>query len=189
MKPEATERRLRKAAGARLEPTEEILAWCVAWLSRDRRLHRLLAARTRDFAVLTDRRLLVLRSGFFTHRPRRRVLADRLDETAVTDCGSRPGRCLRVEAPAHRPLRIELAGRADDATFAARLVEAATGTGRSQLAPVETLVGTSAGVLDRTPVDDVGRSAGTRVDYGGVPAAAVVDVPVETTATTASDEV
>lgn len=137
MKPEAAERRLRKAAGARLESTEEILAWCVAWVSRDRRLHRLLAARTRDFAVLTDRRLLVFSSGFFTHRPRRRVLADRLDETAVTDCGSRPGRCLRVEAPAHRPLRIELGGRERDTTFAARLLQAATGTGESRPVPAE----------------------------------------------------
>lgn len=173
MKPEATERRLRKAAGARLESTEEILAWCVAWVSRDRRLHRLLAARTRDFAVLTDRRLLLFSSGFFTHRPRRRVLADRLDEAVVTDRGSRPGRCLRLEAPAHRPLRIELGGRADHAAFAALLVQAATGTGDSRQAPVEIPVGTPRDTVVDMQVDAVDP--------------AVVG-PVETPATTASDE-
>lgn len=127
MNVEATDRRLRKAAGARLESTEEIVAWCVAWVSRDRRLHRLLAARTRDFAVLTDRRLLLFSSGFFTHHPRRRVLADRLDEMVVTPCGSRPGRGLRVEARTHRPLRIEVGAGERDQAFARTLLERAAG--------------------------------------------------------------
>lgn len=181
MKQEATERRLRKAAGARLESTEEILAWCVAWVSRDRRLHRLLAARTRDFAVLTDRRLLLFSSGFFTHRPRRRVLADRLDETVVSDRGSRPGRCLRIEAPGHRPLRIEVGGREGDETFAARLLQSAAGAGDSRPAsagtPGGTPADTPAGTHDRTPDDP------------GAPVDATVEVPVETPATTTSDEV
>ena len=54
-----------------------------------------LAARWRDVVVVTDRRLLLFSVGHFTRRPRRRVLADRLDELTVDDVGTHPGARLR----------------------------------------------------------------------------------------------
>lgn len=106
MSPDTIERRIRGAS--RLEKGEEIVAWCRAWVSRDRLLHLLLAARHRDFAVVTDRRILLVSARFFSRRPRRRVHADRLDEITVTSTGRRPGRCLRIEAAAHAPLLLQL---------------------------------------------------------------------------------
>lgn len=108
MSPDTIERRLR--SDSRLEQGEAIAAWCRAWVSRDRSMHLLLAARHRDFAVVTDRRFLLVSAGIFTRRPRRRVHADRLDEITVTSTGRRPRRCVRVESSAHAPLLLQLGG-------------------------------------------------------------------------------
>ena len=110
MSVESTERRLRHDARSRFENGEEIVAWCRSWVSRDRPWHLLLASRHRDFAVVTDRRLLLISCGVLTRRPRHRVFAGRLDEITVTPSGPRPGHRLRIEGPGHGPLLIELSG-------------------------------------------------------------------------------
>jgi hypothetical protein len=107
MSREATERRLRSRGIARLEPDEEIVVWCRAWVSKAGRFQRL-APRWRDVAVVTDRRLLLFGVGHFSRRPRRRVLADRLDELALADIGTHPGRGLRCTRPGRAPMLLEL---------------------------------------------------------------------------------
>ena len=118
-------RRLRKLAIARLEGDERLLTWDRAWISRDGRYSTAFAARTRDFAVLTDRRLMLWSTGFFTRGPRRRVLTDRLDDLTVEDIGGTPLRMLRVRAFARRPLRFEFSRRAPQ--FPRLLVELVNG--------------------------------------------------------------
>ena len=107
MSREATERRLRAGGFARLEPDEQIVIWCRAWVSKVGRFQRF-APRWRDVAVITDRRLLLFGVGHFTRRPRRRVLADRLDELAVADVGVHAGRGLRCSRPGRSPMLLEL---------------------------------------------------------------------------------
>jgi hypothetical protein len=107
MSREATERRLRDKSIARLEAGETIVAWCRAWVSKAGRFQRL-APRWRDVAVVTDRRLLLYGVGHFTRRPRRRVLADRLDELSLADIGTHPGRGLRCTRPGRGPMLLEL---------------------------------------------------------------------------------
>ena len=109
MSREATERRLRATGFARLEADEEIVTWCRAWVSKAGRFQRL-APRWRDVAVVTDRRLLLFGVGHFTRRPRRRVLADRLDELALGDIGIRPGRGLCCTRPGRADMLLELGG-------------------------------------------------------------------------------
>jgi hypothetical protein len=107
MSREATERRLRDRGLTRLEPDEEIVVWCRAWVSKAGRFPRL-APRWRDVAVVTDRRLLLFGVGHFTRRPHRRVLADRLDELSLVDVGTHPGRGLRCIRPGRPDMLIEL---------------------------------------------------------------------------------
>jgi len=109
MSREATERRLRAPGFARLEIDEVIVTWCRAWVSKAGRFQRF-APRWRDVAVVTDRRLLLFGVGHFTRRPRRRVLADRLDELALGDIGTRPGRGLRCTRPGRADMLLELGG-------------------------------------------------------------------------------
>jgi hypothetical protein len=140
MSREATERRVRADSFARLEPDEEIVVWCRAWVSRAGHLQRL-APRWRDVAVVTDRRLLLFSVGHFTRRPHRRVLADRLDELTVADIGTHPGRGLRCSRPGRAPMLLELDAdawsrrvgqelqeRAGAQSTASRLIATATGT-------------------------------------------------------------
>ena len=107
MSREATEQRLRTRGFARLEPDEQIVTWCRVWVSKAGRFQRL-APRWRDVAVITDRRLLLFSVGHFTRRPRRRVLADRLDEITIADIGTHPGRGLHSSRPGRAPMLIEL---------------------------------------------------------------------------------
>jgi hypothetical protein len=109
MSREATERRLRAPGFARLEADEEIVTWCRAWVSKASRFQRF-APRWRDVAVVTDRRFLLFGVGHFTRRPRRRVLADRLDELTLADVGIRPGRGLRCTRPGRSAMLLELGG-------------------------------------------------------------------------------
>jgi hypothetical protein len=105
--------RLRKKAGG-----DEIVAWAQGWVSRGTRLHRLLAARTLDFAVLTDDALTLVSTGFFSRRPRRRVYWSALDELTVGDDPVSKGRRLRLRSPVGRELWIELGEDARSTAFA-----------------------------------------------------------------------
>ena len=118
MSREATERRLRDPAIARLEPDEGVVVWCRAWVSKAGRFQRL-APRWRDVAVVTDRRLLLFGVGHFTRKPRRRVLADRLDELHLADVGTHPGRGLRLTRPGRAAMLLEL----DNDPWSRRLVQ------------------------------------------------------------------
>jgi hypothetical protein len=108
----SVERRLRKVASKRLETDETIGAWCRVWYSHPARVP-VISARFRDFAVVTDRRLLLFESKWLTRRPGRRVLADRLD--ALTISGSSepttPIRRIRVLHPNHAPVILDFGSR------------------------------------------------------------------------------
>lgn len=133
--------RLKALATARLERDEVLVTWTRAWVSVDGRFNVLLAARTRDFAVLTDRRLLLWSTGFFTRRPRRRVLADRLDELTVTRIPPEGGRRLVISSRGHRRLRIEVTRTVEGERFAGEVMRRVrtpeTGTGASGETTVE----------------------------------------------------
>jgi hypothetical protein len=88
--------------------TEEIVEWARAWVSRGTRMHRLLAARTLDFAVLTADGLTLVSTGFFSRRPRRRVYSTELSELTVAEDPVRKGRRLRVSAATGADLWLEL---------------------------------------------------------------------------------
>jgi hypothetical protein len=104
----SNEDRLRRAVDARLEPDESFVVWTRAWVSRYSRWHWLFAARNRDYVVVTDRRLMLWSAGFFSRRPRRRVLAERLDEVTVESISRDPGRQMAVRRPGRRALLLEL---------------------------------------------------------------------------------
>ncbi len=87
---------------------DALVAWTRGWVSRELRLHRLLAARTFDFAVLTDRNLFLFSTGFFSRRPRRRVYSSRLDRINVSDHVLPRGRRLRITSRNAHPLWLEL---------------------------------------------------------------------------------
>jgi hypothetical protein len=98
-----------------------IVDWTRGWVSREGRLHTLLAARTRDFVVLTDSDLELITTGFFSRHPRRCVFSSKLNETRLTSELIGSGRRLRVTTlDAHQiwahPIWIELP--ANDATAA-----------------------------------------------------------------------
>ncbi|MCU1427295.1 MAG: hypothetical protein JWL83_1295 [Actinomycetia bacterium] len=129
-----TEQRLQRAVEPRLEPGESFVAWSPAWVSRYRRYQFLLASRHRDYAVVTDRRLMLWAAGFFTRRPRRRVLAERLDELTIESISRDPGRRMACRRAGRRPLLLELGrddrsdkfslelrDRADAAAYAAKI--------------------------------------------------------------------
>jgi hypothetical protein len=111
------EARLRKKAG-----TDAIVAWARGWVSRATRAHRLLAARTLDFAVMTDDGLTLVSTGFFSRRPRRRVYATELHDLAVVDDPVPKGRRLRLRSPLAPELWLELGGDERSMTFADALV-------------------------------------------------------------------
>ncbi|HEX5613962.1 MAG TPA: hypothetical protein VFZ83_02295 [Acidimicrobiia bacterium] len=101
---EASERRLLRAVERRLEPDEVVRAWSRAWVSPVRTV-QWLAPRHRDFVVVTDRRLMLWAAGFWSRRPRRRVLTERLDEIGIA-----PGRgaSVRITPPERKPILLEL---------------------------------------------------------------------------------
>ena len=102
---EANERRLRRHVERRLEPGEEVRASCRAWVSPIRTV-QWLAPRHRDFVVVTDRRLMLWAAGFWSRRPRRRVLTERLDELDITP--ARDATAVRITPPARKPILLEL---------------------------------------------------------------------------------
>jgi hypothetical protein len=112
------ESRLQRLVGA----DEALVAWTQGWVSREVRLHRLLAARTLDFAVVTDRSLILCSTGFFTRRPRRRVYDSRFERIfVVDDTVARGRRRLRVTSRDAKPLWFELDASDRAATFADEL--------------------------------------------------------------------
>ena len=121
------EERREERIGARLQRLvgdEPVLAWTQGWVSREVRLHRLLAARTLDFAVVTDRSLSLFSTGFFTRRPRRRVYNSRFERIFVADdavARRRRRRRLRITSRDAKPLWLELDGSGRAGAFAAEL--------------------------------------------------------------------
>jgi hypothetical protein len=106
------------------EPGDHLVAWMQGWVSRDGGAwHKLLAARTLDFVVLTERELLLISTGFFTQRPRRLVFAAPLSVLRIVDSGEAPGRRLHVSRPRHRSLRIEMDGKPEQIAFGLTLRE------------------------------------------------------------------
>jgi hypothetical protein len=118
MRPDGTVRRLQ----ARIETADPVIAWTRGWVSREMRLHGLFAARTLDFAVLTERGLFLLNTGFFTRRPRRCVYAARLDEIFVSRRSKGRGVRLRITSTTGRPLWLELRSGTRNTAFADALV-------------------------------------------------------------------
>jgi hypothetical protein len=116
--PSRAERRLR----ARLDPGEGLITWTRGWVSRDGHLHMLFAARTRDFAVISDRRLYLYSTGFFTRRPRRRVYASDFDKLQVSSTTTHRGHRLRIVSRMHRPLLLENHKTEHNVAFALELV-------------------------------------------------------------------
>jgi len=121
------EERREERIGARLQRLvgdERVLAWTQGWVSREMRLHRLLAARTLDFAVLTDRSLSLFSTGFFTRRPRRRVYNSRFERIFVADdavARRRRRRRLRITSRDAKPLWLVLDGSDRAGAFAVEL--------------------------------------------------------------------
>jgi hypothetical protein len=85
-------------------------------------LHRLIAARTLDFGVLTPETLTLVSTGFFTRRPRRRVYVSDLQDLTVVDDAVPKGRRLRLHSGAAPALWMELGDDARSTTFADALV-------------------------------------------------------------------
>src|SRR5689334_143685 len=92
----------------RLEPGEAIVATARVWSARPSRLP-VLAARFRDDVVVTNRRLMVWECGWWTRRPRRRVLSDRLSDLEVTGTTS-------TRTPRESPDRVWVRVRIDHPT-------------------------------------------------------------------------
>ncbi len=118
--------RFRGAVERRLEPSEAIVATARVWTARPRHL-QVLAARFRDDAVVTDRRLMLWECGWWTRRPRRRVLADRFDDIVVTNArASADGtvRRIRVDHAGRPSIILDIARDQDSQRFATALLEA-----------------------------------------------------------------
>jgi hypothetical protein len=116
--PNRAERRLR----ARLDPGERLITWTRGWVSCDGHMHTMFAARTRDFAVISDRRLYLYSTGFFTRRPRRRVYASDFDKLQVSSTSTHRGHRLRIASRMHRPLLLENHKTEHNVAFALELV-------------------------------------------------------------------
>ena len=116
--PSRSERRLR----AKLDPGERLITWTRGWVSRDGRAHALLAARTLDFAVISDRGLYFYSTGFFTRRPRRRVYASDFEHLQVSSIGTPHGHRLRIVSPLHQPILLENHNTDHNVAFALELV-------------------------------------------------------------------
>jgi len=98
-----------------------IVAITRCWVSRDSERH-LFAGRFLDFAVLTPEHLVLCSMGFFTRRPRRRVLREPLNRLVVLPRGPQ-ARTLRIVGDFKHPLRFELRNNANGRAFSAELCE------------------------------------------------------------------
>ncbi len=102
--------------------SEPIVAWTRGWVSRETRAHRLFAARTYDFAALTEHSLVLVSTGFFTRRPRHCVYSGELARIAISDDPVPRGRRIRISAPDARTLRLELRSEPSATRFADAVV-------------------------------------------------------------------
>ena len=110
--------RLQKIVGV-----EPIVRWTRGWVSREVPLHGLLAARTLDFLVLTDRSLDLVTTGFFSRHPRRLVYSAQLAAIFVShESVPRGGRRLRVVSASGHAIWIEMGATTEQKDFAAALV-------------------------------------------------------------------
>ena len=116
-----TEARLRKLAGRKEPYAGPIVALARGWVSRDGSLH-MFASRFLDFAVLTPDHLVLCSTGFFSRRPRRRVLREPLGRLEVVALGTAPIRAVRVVGTFSRAIRIELPSSRAGYTFARELL-------------------------------------------------------------------
>jgi hypothetical protein len=91
-------------------------------VSRDGHAHSLLAARTLDFAVITDRRLCFFATGFLSRMPRRRVYESAFEYLQVSSTGTKRGHRLRIVSRRHRPILLENRNTAHNVEFALELV-------------------------------------------------------------------
>jgi len=114
-----------RRTGAPLRPGEQPVAWVRVWTSTPGRLPTVLAARTRDLALVTHDRLSLFTIGFFTRRPRRRVYDVTLTALQVTEMPKRFGRRLRVTSAAHPPMLLDIGSRAAANAFADDLLQRA----------------------------------------------------------------
>jgi hypothetical protein len=121
------DQRVERRLQSLLATNDPIVAWTRGWVSREVRLHRLLAARTYDFAVLTNIELFLFSTGFFTRRPRRRVYTSPLSRVHVANHDVPRGRRLRISSRNAHPLWIELRTSDRATTFADELVARARG--------------------------------------------------------------
>jgi hypothetical protein len=121
------DRRVEIRLQALVGTNDPIVAWTRGWVSREVRLHRLLAARTYDFAVLTNIELFMFSTGFFTRRPRRRVYTSPLSRVHVANHAVPRGRRLRISSRKAHPLWIELRTIDRSSKFADELVARARG--------------------------------------------------------------
>jgi hypothetical protein len=115
-----TANRLRRLTADEALAGEEYVAWTRAWVSRDGRWNVLLAARHRDFVVLTNRRLLLCQCGFFTRRPLRKAFEEARQRVYAEAIDAQSRHRLRVTGFQRKPLRIEFGS--DDAS--AQIVDA-----------------------------------------------------------------
>jgi hypothetical protein len=120
--------RFRTLVHRRLEPGETIVATARVWSARPNRFPAL-AARFRDDVVVTDRRLMVWECGWWTRRPRRRVLADRLDDIMVTgttkaqrEAGTHTVASIRVDHPGRPSLVFDIGADGASQKFAMSLL-------------------------------------------------------------------
>jgi hypothetical protein len=99
-----------------------IVAITRCWVSRDSGLH-MFASRFLDFAVLTPEHLVLCSTGFFTRRPRRRVLREPLNRLVILPRGPEPVRILRIVGDFRHPLLFELRDNPTGHVFARELRE------------------------------------------------------------------
>jgi len=112
---------------AKLGPDVRIEAWGKAWVSREGRLPRLLAARTSDFVVCTPDRLILFATGFFTRLARRRVYDEALADLTIREVPGRRGVELRVaRRDASRSLLFDLSSKPRNTLLASRLLQLTT---------------------------------------------------------------
>ena len=123
-RPSRAARRVETRLLAKLDPGETLTAWARGWVSRDGRLAAVVAARTLDYVVLTDHRLSFFTTGFFTRRPRRCVYVSPLDRLSASARRAKRGHRLRLESLDHRPLLLDLRGRAAYGAFVEKFLAA-----------------------------------------------------------------
>jgi|1185.fasta_scaffold369414_2 hypothetical protein len=117
--PNRAERRLR----ALLDPGERLITWTRGWVSRDGHMHRVFAARTLDYAVISDSKLYLFSTGFFTRQPRRRVYASEFEHLQVSSTGTKRGHRMRILSPRrHQPILLENRNTEHNVAFALELV-------------------------------------------------------------------